>query len=104
MDKNKLKEQCIQLYLQGKTFTEIAKLTNWSRTFITRLIQDDERIIRLKNTKKIKVHKRKNDNRLVVYIPTTYIEKLGISRNLNKDEYVDIKLDEENKKIIIEKA
>ncbi len=104
MDKKQLKEECIKLYLKGKTYTEIAKLTNWSRTFIARLIQDDERIIKLKNTKKIKVHKRKNDNRLVIYIPTTYIEKLGISRDLKKDEYVDIKLDEENKKIIIEKA
>lgn len=104
MDRKQLKEECIKLYLEGKTYTEIAKLTNWSRTFITKLIQDDQRIIKLKNTKKIKVHKRKNDNRLVLYIPTTYIEKLGISRDFNKNEYVDIKLDEENKKIIIEKA
>ncbi len=103
MDKKELKEKCINMFLEGKTYTEIAKLTNWSRTYISRLIEDDERVIRKKNTRKMKVHKRKDDNRLVIYIPTAYIEKLGISRDFNKDEYVDIKLDEKNKNIIIKK-
>lgn len=61
MDRKQLKEECIKLYLEGKTYTEIAKLTNWSRTFITKLIQDDQRIIKLKNTKKILVNVKETD-------------------------------------------
>ncbi len=45
MEKRELKKKCIELYLEGKTYTEIAKLTGWSRTFITDLIKNDEKII-----------------------------------------------------------
>ena len=48
MNKKELKEKCINMFLEGKTYTEIAKLTNWSRTYISRLIEDDERVINKK--------------------------------------------------------
>ena len=103
MNKKELKEQCVKMYCEGKSYVEIAKLTGWSRTYISNLIKNDERIKKMNNTKKIKVQKKKKDNRLVVYIPTKYIEKLGISKDFNIDEYVDVTIDEKNKNIIIEK-
>lgn len=102
MDKRQLKEDCVKLYLQGKTYTEIAKLTNWSRTFIANLIKQDERIINFKNNKKVKVCKRKN-NQMVIYIPTEFIEKIGITKDLDKTEYVDIILDENFNNLLIKK-
>ncbi len=104
MNKKELKEKCINMFLEGKTYTEIAKLTNWSRTYISRLIEDDERVINKKNTRKIKVTKRKNRKQMVIYIPTEFIEKLEISNDKNINEYVDITLDEKSKNIKIQKA
>lgn len=106
MDNKKLKEQCVQLYLRGKKYTEIAKLTGWSRTYITNLIKDDIRVINKKNIKKIKVTKRKDNKQMLIYIPVEFIEKLGISRDRNVIEYVDIQLDtnsSEEKRLIIKK-
>ena len=103
MDKKLLKEQFIKLFLEGKNYSEIEKLTGWSRTFITRLIENDARIIAKKNTKKIKVYKRKDNNQFQIYIPNEFIRKLGITENLNNNEYVDIFFDEDNKNIIIKK-
>lgn len=103
MDNKELKKQCIRLYLEGKTYTEIAKLTGWSRTFITNLIKTDKKIIERKNTRKIKVSKRKNNKQMIIYIPTEFIEKLGISKDTNKTEYVNISIDEESKTMIIKK-
>mgnify|MGYP001092142393 CR=1 FL=1 len=103
-ERKKLKEKCIKMYLEDhKTLEEIAKLTNWSRTFITNLIKNDERYIKEKNTRKIKVSKRKERRQLAIYIPTEFIEKLGISRDIDKTEYVNISLAEDNKTIIIKK-
>lgn len=103
-EKKELKEKCIKMYLDDKkTLEEIAKLTGWSRTFITNLIKDDERFIKEKNTRKIKVSKRKNGKQLVVYIPTEFIEKLGVSKNIDMSEYVDIYANEEDKTITIKK-
>lgn len=101
MNKKELKEECIKLYLSGKNYTEIARLTGFSRTFITNLIKDDERIIQEKNNKIIKVHKRKKDKRMVIYIPTKLIKKLGISEDLDKEEFVNIVFDEASNNLII---
>ena len=103
MDKKNLKEKCVNLYLDGKTYTEIAKLTNWSRKFITDLIKNDSRVIVKNNTKKIKVCKRKDNRQMIIYIPTEYIEKIGISKNKENAEYVDITIDRNNESIIIKK-
>ena len=57
MDKKELKKKFIEMYLEGKTYSEIAKLTGWSRTFVTNLIKDDKKIIEKNHMKKIKVYK-----------------------------------------------
>ena len=103
MKKKDLKEICIQLYLKGKNYSQISKELNMSRTYVSMLIKDDERIIDKQNTKKMKVYKRKNDKRLSIFIPPKFIKEIGITEDLKIDEYVDISIDKEGKKIIIEK-
>ena len=103
MEKGELKKKCIELYLEGKTYTEIAKLTGWSRTFITDLIKNDEKIIEKNNTKKIKLYKRKDNKQVQIYIPTEFIRKMGISKDTDDTEYVDIYFDENTKNIVIKK-
>lgn len=103
MEKKELTEKCINLYLEGKTYEEIAKITNFSRTYVTKLISNDERIIKRKNTKKMKVCKRKDNNQMIVYIPTTFLTKIGLSKDKLKVEYVDISIDEKEKNITIKK-
>ncbi|HAB66510.1 MAG TPA: hypothetical protein DCE23_03985 [Firmicutes bacterium] len=104
MNKKDLKEYCIQLFAEGKTITEIAKLTSYSRKYIANLLKEDEKYIQLKNTKKLKVYKRKNNGQMMVYIPTSFLEKLGISRNKNNAEYVNVFYDKKENKIIISKV
>ena len=103
MENKKLKEQCIQLFLEGKRYSEIAEKTGFSRTFITNLIKDDPRVMEEKNKKKLKVFKRKDNNQMTVYIPTSYLKKIGISSDKDKSEYVDIYLKEQDKTIILKK-
>ena len=104
MDREKLKKQCLDMYInEHKTLEEIAKLTGWSRTYITNLIKNDARYVDKKNNKKLKVYKRKTTNQMLIYITTEFIEKLGISKDFNKTEYVDVSFDEKNQSIIIKK-
>lgn len=103
MDKTELKEQCIQLYLEGKTYVEIEKLTGWSRTSIANLIQDDKRVIDKKNTKITKVYKRQDNKQMSIYIPTEYLEALGITSNNDIEEYVEINCNKNEKTLIIRK-
>ena len=103
MDKKELKKKFIEMYLEGKTYSEIAKLTGWSRTFVTNLIKDDKKIIEKNHMKKIKVYKRKDNKQMTISIPTDFIKKIGISEDLNITEYVDIYIDENTKNIVIKK-
>ena len=103
MDKKQLKEQFIKLFLEGKNFSEISHITGWSRTFITNLIKDDERVEDNKNYRKIKVYKRSDNKQMLIPVPTSFIKKLGISEDLNEVEYVDIYIDENTKNITIKK-
>ena len=48
MEKNELKECCIKLLSEGKTISEIARQTSWSRKYIANLLKDDERYIQIK--------------------------------------------------------
>lgn len=104
MDKKELKEKCIKLFLQGKTFTEIAKLTGWSRTFITNLIKNDKRIINKRNITKIKVYKNKKTKRISLTLNKETLNKIGISDDSYKDEYVNVLYDEKDNSIVIRKA
>ena len=103
MDNYLLKEEFIKMFLDGKTYTDISKQTGWSRTFITNLIKDDERVKDCEHYKKIKVYKRNDNKQMIIPIPTDFIKKLGILEDIDKPEYVDIYLDEKNERIIIKK-
>lgn len=103
MEKEDLKEQCIQMFLEGKNYTEIAKLTNRSRNYITELIKDDKRVREKSNKRTVKVYKFKNTTRMKIPISTDFLSKIGISKDYKEDEYVEIKLDENNKIITIKK-
>lgn len=104
MDRENLKEKCLNMYLnENKTLEEIAELTGWSRTYITNLMKDDARYKEKKNNRKLKVYKRKTTNQMLIYITTEFIEKLGISKDSKKSEYVDVSFDENTKSIIIKK-
>lgn len=104
MSETELKEKCIKLFLQGKTFTEIAKLTGWSRTFITNLIKNDKRIIDKRNTTKIKVYKNKKTKRISLTLNKETLNKIGISDDSYKDEYVNVLYNEKDNSIVIRKA
>lgn len=104
MNKKELKEKCINMYLQGKTFIEIAKLTGWSRTFITNLIKNDKRIIDKRNTTKIKVYKNKKTKRISLTLNKETLNKIGISDDSYKDEYVNVLYNEKDNSIVIRKA
>lgn len=104
MNKVDFKKYCLKLFTEGKSISKISKLTNRSRKYITNLIKDDEKYIQIKNNKKIKVYKRKNGSHMIIYIPTTFIEKLGISKDRTKSEYVNVSYNEKDNNIIISKA
>ena len=103
-NKEEIKETAIKLYIEGKKMTEIAKITGCSRNFIGNLIREDERIKQYKNKKIVNVYKRINQTRINVPISTDYWEKIGISKDCNIKEYVEITVDEDSKTIIINKV
>ena len=101
--KENLKEKFIEMYLDGKTIIEISQIMNYSRNFIGRTIKDDERVINYRNTKTLKVIKYKNNNKMMVPITTSLLEQIGISKDRQHDDYVDVKLDNNSNTIIIKK-
>lgn len=102
-NKEEIKEQAIIYYLEGKTLIEISELLRCSRNYLGTLIKDDERIIKYRNQTTNKVRKMKNRAQIDISIPTNYWEKIGILKNSKIDDYVDIKVDEIEKKITIQK-
>ena len=98
-----LKNKFVELYLQGKTMQEIAKLTGCSRNFVSNLIKDNKLVKEKKNKKIIKVYKLKTQNRMTIAINTNFLSKIGIDIHSNKDEYVDIQINEKDKTITIKK-
>lgn len=103
MENKKLKEECINLFLSGKNYTEIAKLTNRSRQYVAELIKDDERVKEKLNTRVVKVYKLKNRARANISIGIDFLNKIGISKDFKKNDYVEVKVDEKNKIITIKK-
>lgn len=104
MTKNEFKEYCINMFLNGSSISKIASENKKSRKYITRLIEKDSRYIKKKNNKQNKVYKKKDGSHLIINIPTSFIENLGISRDINTAEYVNISYDEKDNKITITKA
>lgn len=103
MDKEELKEECIKLFLEGKNYTEIAKNTGYSRQYITELIKDDKRVKKKLNKRTVKVYKLKNRARANISIGVDFLNKIGISKDFKKNDYVEVKVDEKNKIITIKK-
>lgn len=97
------KEEIIKLYVNGKTLTEIAKLTGWSRNFLGKLIKDDKRIKEYRNKKVVQVYKQKNQNRISVSISTDFWRKIGISGENTIKDLVDIEVNERDGIITIKK-
>ena len=98
-----LKEHCVQLYLDNKNYSDISKITGYSRKYITDLIKNDVRIIEKQKIKTIKVHKRKDRKGLYIPIPVKFIKKIGINDNLEINEYVDITVNNNDNSIVIKK-
>ena len=98
-----LREKFIELYLSGKNMREIAKITGCSRNYIGQVIKDDDRIKNYRNNVVLKIYKYKKRNKMNVPISVGFLEKIGISRNLEKEDYVDVFVDENEKKITIKK-
>lgn len=109
MDTDNLKENCIELFLDGYSFTEIANKVGYSRSYITRLIQEDQRVINKKDEltkeKVTKVVKDINNSKVrkKIYIPNVIIDKMDFSDDMNKSDFVNIKYDEKTDSIIIRK-
>lgn len=103
IDKENLKEQFINLYLQGKTMQEISKLTGWSRNYVGKIIKDDDRIKKYRNYHTVKVYKYKMQNKMNIPIAVGFLEKIGISRDLNVEDFIDVILDENEKTITLKK-
>lgn len=104
MDINELRNYCIDMYANGNTISKIARDIGKSRTYVTNLIKYDKRYIFLKYNRKIKVYKRNSNNQMMIYIPTEFIKKIGITNNKNIDDFVNVFYDEKNNQIIINKA
>ena len=101
--KDLLKEQFVELYLEGKTMQEISKLTNYSRNFIGQLLKEDTKIKEYRKRKTVKVSKFKNRCQMNIPISVSFLEKIGISRNFDINEYVDIEVNENTQIITIKK-
>ena len=83
---------------------EIAKLTGWSRNFVSELIRDNEKVKEKKNTKKVKLYKFKNRGRVDVPISVDFWRKIDINTDLDVAEFVNITVKENEKEIIIKKT
>ena len=100
-DKEIIKETAIKLFLEGKNYTEISKLTNCSRNYISNLIRNDERVKDRKNKTVLKVYKNQKTKKMRLTLSIDFLRKIGISKDTTVTDYVDVILDENNEQIII---
>lgn len=97
-NKKQLKENAVELYLEGKTYTEIAKILGISRTYASTLIKDDIRVIEKKKILKVSKTRPKK-----LIIRNTLLNKIGITNNPNIDEYVEISVNTKDNSILVKK-
>lgn len=102
-NKDIMKEQAIQLYIEGKNYIEISQIIGCSRNYVSNLIRDDIRIKEYKNKKVVKLYKKERKSTIILPISLEYWEKIGISKDLNTTEHVEITVDEEKKIMVIKK-
>jgi len=101
--REELKKEAVRLFLSGNNFSEIAKKMNFSRTFITDLIKNDERVKAKRNFTTIKVYKNGKNKKMRLGLSTAFLSEIGIDKDCSKVDYVDVFLDKENGQIIIKK-
>ena len=98
---NDLKTNAIKLYNDGMTMQQIADQYGCSRQYISQLLRNEEKK-KIKHDKRtIKLYKYKNQNRIHVYVPISYLKAIGIDTSIDVEESVNIELNED--KIIITK-
>lgn len=104
MDKNELREHCINMFINGISLSKMAENIGKSRTYITNLIKDDERYKSYKQNRKIKVYKRKHYKQMTIHIPTEFIKGIGVTDDKNRKEFVNVFYDKNANQIIITKV
>lgn len=102
-NKDEMKIKAVDLYLKGKNYVQIAKILGCSRNYVSTLIKQDPKIKKYKNTKIIRLYKNPNYSKIVAPISLNFWEKIGISKNANIIDDVEISVDEEKGIIIIKK-
>lgn len=102
-NKDEMKEKAIGLYLQGKNYTQIGSILGCSRNYVSELIKEEHKIKEYKNTKIIRLYKNPNYSKIVAPISLNFWEKIGISKNADIIDNVEISVDEIEKIIIIKK-
>ena len=103
VDKDKMKEKAINLYLEGKNYSQIANILGCSRNYVSTLIRKDDRVEEYKNNKIIKLYKNPHYSKIVAQISIDFWEKIGVSKDVNIVDNVKISVDEKKKIIIIKK-
>lgn len=99
-NKDIMYKKAVKLYLQGKSYKEIAEILGCSRNYASKLIKDDSNVKEKQNTKTLKLYK--NRKRIELALIDNTLTKIGFSRS-NINEYADIFIDEKNQQIIIKK-
>lgn len=102
-NKDDMKKQAIQLYIEGKNYIEIAKILSCSRNYVSNLIKDDEKVKEKQNNKVLKVYKNPNKGKKNLTIGIDLLSKIGIDKDKKSTDYVQVNLDEKNKTLIIKK-
>lgn len=102
-NKDEMKEQAIKLYLEGRSYTEIANIFGCSRNYVSTLIKEDSKIKKFKNKKIIQLYKKPKYSKIEVPINLDFWEKIGISKDSNIINKVEISVDEETQVISIKK-
>lgn len=102
-EKQNLKDKAIELYLKGYNFSQIADKLNYSRTFITDLIKDDDKIKEKRNRAILKVYKNLKNKKMQIGLSNDFLTKIGIDKDCSKIDYVDVVVEEDKQRIIIKK-
>lgn len=102
-NREEMKEEAIKLYLEDKNYIEIAKIIGCSRNYVSNLIKEDTRVKSYKNKKIVKLYKKLNQSKITIPISLDYWQKIGVSKNPNIAENIEITVDEKKQIILIKK-
>lgn len=102
-NKDEMKERAIKLYLEGKTYIEIAEIIGCSRNYVSNLIKNSDEVIKKQTNKILKVYKNPNRTKKNLTIGIELLSLIGIDRDESIDDYVQIIFDEKNENLILKK-